>query len=137
MKTKKKTRGTKARVQAHKKKLGSAIYPHVHYIQGAAQQPTFKMYYRYYNNSGTVPSVWNTGSTADGNKGLFTYITGSVLQIATFLAIDPPAGESVSANLDVKLFRADNDVTGDVLAKYVDFHIELDSTGSYQQFSKT
>lgn len=48
----------------------------------------------------------------------------------------PPSNEIVSANLDLKIYRNDNDVSEDVLVKYVDYHYEIDSDGSREQFSK-
>lgn len=121
----------------HEKKLDSQIYWHVHYIQSEANKPTFKLDYKYYKNGQAVPGSWTTISTADGNKGIFTYPgSGSILQIATFPAITPPANETVSANIDIKFYRDDNDVTGDVLVKYTDFHYEINTSGSRQQFSK-
>jgi len=121
---------------SHMKKLGSGIYMHVHYIQSVAAQPIFKLDYKFYNNSDTVPGSWTTISTADGSKGVFTYTSGSILQIASFPIIAAPTDEGVSANIDMKLYRDDNDVTGDVLAKYLDYHYEKDSWGSAGQFTK-
>ena len=120
----------------HEKKLDSVIYPHVHYIQAEVAQPTFVYYYRYYNPDSEIPAGWQTGTTADGNKGIFDYVTGSISQIATFPSVTPPANESVSALMDIKLFRNDNDVTGDVLLKDFDIHIEMDGFGSDEQYSK-
>lgn len=121
---------------SHSKKLGSDIKFHVHYIQDGTTQPTFKIDYKFYNNGSTVPASWTTVSTADGSKGVFTYTSGDMLQIATFPAISAPTDENVSANLDLKFYRDDNDVTGDVLAKYIDFHYERDSFGSDEEFTK-
>lgn len=124
------------RQMPHAKKLDSDIYVHVHYIQDEATQPIFKIDYKFYNNNSAPPGSWTTLSTADGSQGIFTYTSGSLLQIATFPAITPPSPESVSANLDVKLYRDDNVVTGDVLTKYVDIHIEIDTFGSAGQYNK-
>ena len=121
---------------SHAKKLDSDIYLHLHYIQTSATQPTFKVDYKFYNNGATVPESWTTVSTADGSKGLFTYTSGSLLQIASFPAISPPENESVSANLDVKFYRDDNDLSGDCLTKYLDFHYEIDSFGSASELAK-
>lgn len=123
----------------HRKKLGSAIKLHVHYIQSEATQPTFKIDYKFYNNNEVVPGSWTTISTGTGtgaDKGIFTWSSGDLLQIATFPDVAAPTGETVSANLDIKLYREDNDLTGDVLAKYVDLHFEIDSLGSDAEYSK-
>jgi len=120
----------------HRKKMGSAIYYHVHYIQDQATQPTFKLDYKFYNNNSLVPATWTTISTADSSKGLFTWTSGSLLQIATFAAIAAPSSETVSANIDARFYRDDADATGDVLGKYLDFHYEIDSLGSSGEYTK-
>lgn len=125
-----------SRQMSHSKKLDSDIKLHIHYVQTIAAQPTFKVNYRFYNNGSAVPGSWTTISTADGSKGLFSWTTGSILQIATFPAISAPPSEGVSAQLDLIIWREDNDVTGDVLAKYLDIHYEIDAGGSSQEYSK-
>lgn len=120
----------------HSKKMDSDICLHIHYIQSEATQPTFECEYRFYNNGEAPPTTWNTGSTAEGSKGLITYTSGDMMQIAEFPNISVGTGETVSAMLDVKLWRNDNDTTGDVLAKYVDCHIEVDSMGSKTEYTK-
>ena len=121
---------------SHSKLMDSDIYFHIHFIQDEAQLPTFKIDYKFYLNGGLVPGGWTTISTANGSKGIFAYTAGSMLQIATFPAIFPPDNETVSANIDIKIYRDDNDVAGDVLVKYIDFHYEIDMSGSREQLSK-
>ena len=119
----------------HRKKMNSDVKLHIHYIQAGAVKPTFKIDYKFYNNGEIVPGDWTTISTADGNKGIFTYGSGSMLQIATFPAVSL-TDELISANLDMKLYRDDNDVSGDIITKYIDFHFEIDMQGSRSEFSK-
>lgn len=121
---------------SHQKKLNTAIKFHIHYIQTGTTKPTYKVDYRFYNNGDTVPGSWTTLSTADGNKGVFNYSSGSILQIATFPEIPAPVNEGVSANLEIIVYRDDNDVTGDVLTKYFDFHYQIDSFGSNEEYIK-
>ena len=120
----------------HRKKLVSGLRLHIHYIQDEAEVPTFKIDYRWYNNGSTVPESWTTISTGDGSGAIFAYSSGSILQILPFAEISAPIGESVSSNLDVKFYRDDNTVTGDVLGKYIDFHFVSDTLGSYEEYSK-
>jgi hypothetical protein len=119
----------------HARQYGTDLKLHVHYIQSSVVKPTFECEYRFYNNGDTVPGSWTSLSTADGNKGVFDYTSGSILQIGTFSAISP-VGDGISANLEFKLWRNDNDVTGDVLVKYIDFHYFRDSSGSRGEFVK-
>lgn len=121
---------------SHSKLLDSLIHLHIHYFQEEATQPTFKVDYRIYNNGAVPPGSWTTISTADNTKGIFAYPGGTILQIAEFPLITPPIPEGVSVNLDVQLYRDDDDVTGDVLGKYVDFHYQRDSLGSDEEYTK-
>lgn len=122
---------------SHSKKLNTVIYPHLHYIQAGTGTPIFEYYYRWYSNGGHVPSVWFTGSTVDGSRGIFSYTSGSMLQIAAFPAVTPPMGdEGVSSNFEIVLWRNDNIVSGDVLVKYYDIHYEVDTAGSDTQYTK-
>jgi len=120
----------------HRKLLDSDISLHVHYIQSESTQPTFKIDYKFYNNGEAVPGSWTTISTADESKGLFAYTSGSILQIGEFPMTSPPANEDVSANLDIRFYRDDNDLTGDALTKYIDFHYQMDDDGSRLEYTK-
>ena len=119
----------------HNKMLGTAIRPHIHYVQSGAAQPTFKMDYKFYNNNSAVPAGFTTLSTADGDKGIFTYDSGNLLQIAAFPEIAAPTSETVSAHFEFKLYREDTE-TGDFLAKYIDIHYLIDSFGSAGEYDK-
>ena len=120
---------------SHRKLLDSDIEPHIHYIQSSSDEPVFKMDYRWYNNGEAVPGSWTTISTADGDQAKFTYTSGSILQIAEFPSISPPTNEGPSSNVDIRLYRDDNVVSGDVLGKYVDFHFQTDKpAGSRDEY---
>jgi len=123
---------------SHRKKTGTAINLHIHYRQTSSLKPVFEVQYRFYNNGEQIPSQWTTLKTSDtgGNQGVFTYTSGSIIQIGTFPPIPAPTDEKISANLEIKLYRNDNVVTGDVLAKYVDFHFASDSLGSDTPLTK-
>lgn len=117
----------------HHMKLGTNIRPHIHFIQTSATTPTFKIDYRWYKNGDTIPSF--TTLTCDSYA--FTYPgSGSILQICSFPEIDGSAIDSVSSIMDVKIYRDDNNVTGDVLVKEFDIHYQIDSLGSKQEFIK-
>jgi len=124
----------------HRKALGTPIHFHFHYIQTSAAEPTFICEYRFYNNGGNVPATWTQLSTADvaegATKAALPYTSGSLLQVGAFAFIDPPADETVSANLEIKMWRDDADVTGDVLVKYLDTHYQMDTDGSRLEFVK-
>jgi len=116
----------------HDYKYSSSSFPHLHYHQTTATAPTWKMDLRITEN-GTTPGGFAT-YTATGST--FTYVSGTLLQIATWNAIDWSAIDTVSAIVDIKLYRDDNVVSGDVLAKSFDFHIQIDGPGSTLQYTK-
>lgn len=119
----------------HSKKLDTGIDLHVHYIQTSADVPVFTCEFRYYNN-GDDPGSFTTINTSDegGTGALFDYVSGSILQVAEFPLIAAPTDESVSACLDLIIYRNDNVVTGDVLVKYIDYHFEVSRAGSESEW---
>lgn len=118
----------------HARASGSDIKPHVHYVQAQATAPTFKIDYRWYDNN-EDPTAGFTTATATGSA--FTYSSGSIAQIATFDAINGSGITGVSSILEVKLYRDDNDVSGDVLVKEFDVHYQIDQErGSREEFVK-
>ncbi len=120
----------------HQKALGLSIEMHVHYIQSSADQPIFELQYKFYNNGADVPGSWTTLDTSL-LKGRHIWTTNDMMQKGVFPLITTPVNEIVSANLDVKLYRQTGDgVAGDVLTKYVDFHFQIDSLGSAQEYLK-
>jgi hypothetical protein len=121
---------------SHSKKLDTDIHLHVHYVQDEAGTPVFKIDYRWYNNGVAVPAGWTTISTGDGSGPVFSYDSGAILQILPFPTISPPSNEAVSSNLDVRFYRDDAAVAGDVLAKYIDFHYVKDQLGSDDEYEK-
>jgi hypothetical protein len=117
----------------HAMKSGSNIKPHVHWIQTSADEPVWKIDYRWYKN-GDAPPAFTTLNSA---TPVFTYTSGSILQISAFPEIDGSAIDSVSSIIDVKLYRDDNVVAGDVLMKEFDIHYQIDQErGSRQEYIK-
>jgi len=116
----------------HAWKVGTNIKPHIHYAQDESDTPTFKLNYRITENGSAVGSFTTITSTT----AIFTYTSGTIIQILPFPAIDMSAVDSVSAVLELILWRDDNDVTGDVLFKEFDLHYQIDSNGSDNEYTK-
>ena len=117
----------------HNRKAGTNIRPHIHFVQSVASTPTFKMSYRWYDNGASaIPSF----TTITATTFAFTYTSGSILQIALFPEINGSAIVGLSSMMDVKVYRDDATVTGDVLVKEFDIHYQLDSNGSSQEYRK-
>ena len=126
----------------HDKKLGTAITPHVHYVQSVTGTPVFEYYYKWYNPGGIIQhtGTWSTGTTRDGSRAIFAYGTGtaasgSLMQIAAFPDVTL-SGEGLSSHFDMILWRNDSVVSGDVLVKSVDIHYEKDGFGSDEAYTK-
>jgi hypothetical protein len=119
----------------HIKKLGTSLRLHIHFVQNSVNVPKFVCEYRFYNNGETIPG-WTTIDTDSGPGLVFTYTSGSIVNLARFPDIPSPSGENVSAILDLIIYRNDSNVTGDVLVKYIDYHFQVDSDGSRQEFVK-
>jgi len=118
----------------HAKELGSAIKLHVHFVQTSSDIPIFKVDYRYHNNGVAIPSF--TTISTELETPIFTYTSGSIIQILPFPDISAPASEGVSANLDMIFYRDDDVVSGDVLMKFLDYHFIRDDFGSREVYAK-
>ena len=117
----------------HNYQLHTALKPHIHYFQDEAQEPVFKMDYRVYElGATTIPSF----TTITASNFVFTYVSGTLNQIVSFPEIDMSAIDGISAILDIKIYRDDNVVSGDVLVKEFDFHYQIDGDGSREEFVK-
>lgn len=116
----------------HSYKLGTDIYPHIHFIQSSANVPVFKLKYRWYLNGAAVPSFTTITSTTV----VHTYTSGSILQRLAFPAISGAGITAISSMMDVQIYREDNVVTGDVLVKEFDIHYSLETVGSRSMISK-
>lgn len=117
----------------HNRQSQSNIRPHLHFIQTSASQPVFKIAYRWYNNGDTVPGSF---TTITASSFAFPYTSGNMLQIVGFPEIDGNKINSLSSMMDIKLWRDDAVVTGDVLVKEFDIHYLLDGDGSQYEYLK-
>jgi len=125
----------------HKWKIGSSLKPHVHWIQNQDAVPNALLKYRIYANS-ELPGLWQlvipTGLA-------FPYLQNA-LQISVFPEIDMSSITGVSAFIDIKLFRDTANLSGlfagadpyigNVLMKEFDFHFEINTIGSRQEYIK-
>jgi hypothetical protein len=123
---------------SHKKKLGTEVRLHFHFVQTGSAKAVFRCIYRFYNNGGLVPAFSSPIATNEtgGSQGSYPWVSGSLLNVASFPVIVAPTDEGLSSNLDVVLYRDDNVVTGDVLVKFIDAHYEIDTDGSQEEFVK-
>jgi len=121
------------RQMPHRMFQATAFHPHIHYVQDEATDPVWKVDYRIILN-GEDPTGSFTTLTSNGT--VFAYTSGSLLQIATFPEIAALPAMTVSAIFEAKLYRDDDVVSGDVLAKSFDVHFQIDSLGSVEEYTK-
>lgn len=125
----------------HEWKVGSNVYPHIHWFQADANMPNWLVQYRWQKQGSQKTTSW-TNLPYSGNA--FTY-SGTINQITSFPAIIPPSGAYLSDIVQFRIIRdSDNDstlfggadVVGDVEAVNFDIRIEVDSLGSNQEYVK-
>jgi hypothetical protein len=117
----------------HRYKVGSSIYPHVHWRQSAATVPVFKLDYKWYSVGDAVPANFSTYTMSTLAA---TYSSGTIHQISKNATPIPGSGKGISSMLVCKLYRDDNAVIGDVLVDQFDIHFEIDSPGSREEYTK-
>lgn len=104
---------------------GTALYPRILWIQSGATAPAWKLDYRWINLGGQVGDF--TTLTIASHE--FTYIQGTILQLSNFTGITG-TGYRAGSILQVKLYRDDNVVAGDVTAVSFGIYKRLSSLGS-------
>ena len=105
---------------------GTSLYPRVAWIQSAADLPVWKIAYRWINPGGQAGGAFTTISATSQE---FTWIQGSIFQIAHFAAISG-TGKKMGSILQVKLYREDAVLAGDALAVAFGIFKQVDCIGS-------
>lgn len=117
----------------HGYKLGSNIYPHIHWRQSAVENPVFKIDYKWFNIGDPIPAAF---STYVMNEKKLPYTSGSIHQISSGSIPIDGTGMEISSVLVMKLYRDDNVYVGDVLAFQFDIHVEKSHIGSRTEYSQ-
>ena len=118
----------------HSTKLNSTAKLHIHWEQPADQAYEFKLRWRIQRNGQLKTANWSDIVTVDMGNNSFVYGSGTLIQITSLLDIDL-TGIELSSIIQVKLTRSDA-TAGNIEALAVDFHFEIDTLGSKQEFSK-
>lgn len=119
----------------HAWREGTALGPHVHWVQPAAGNVIWQLEYRLMPaGGGSFPATW---TSVTGSDGVFPYTAGDFVQITSFPLVDM-SGFNISAMM---LFRLTRRGTEDTLAANVhllefDIHYQIDSFGSAHEFIK-
>ena len=117
---------------------GSAVEPHVHWIQPASGDVVWQLEYRVMPAIGAAfPSAWTTVTSTNSRS---TYPgSGNWVQITRFPSIDM-TGLEISAMILFRLSRLGGDaldtLAADVDLLEFDIHYQIDTPGSGQEFIK-
>lgn len=117
----------------HKWKMGSTIYPHVHWIQARNELPVFKLLYRWIDTGVVVPE-WSSAFTM--NALIAAYPGGTVGQISNNLTGIAGTNHTLSSVLQVKLYRDDSAYGATLFLTSFDIHFESDGLGSRYEYIK-
>lgn len=128
----------------HSWKVGSVVYPHIHWMQTTSAVPNFLLQYRWQTNGGAKVTSW---TPIKCNTAAITYTSGTMANIAkTASGITPPAGASLSDIIQFRIIR-DNANTSTLFAGAdpvaatasiisFDLHFERDTLGSRTEYTK-
>lgn len=129
---------------SHKWKLGTTIFPHIHWQQTSNAKPNWLIQYRWQKNGQAKTTAWTNFRCNINNA--FTYVSGTLNQISYDTGIVPPAGYSLS---DIIQFRVIRDTanastvfagadpyTGVASITGIDIHFEQDTIGSRTEYTK-
>ena len=139
------TGAKKDRIQFNLQKLHSIrvdgeMRLHIHWEQTTTDAIEWAVQYRIQNNGEDKETSWGSiytaysGATADTSNNAFDYTGGTMNQI-TSICVVPLADASISSTIQFRLARTDsNDYN--VLATFVDAHVQYDQIGSRSEFVK-
>ena len=119
----------------HDWKLGSTIFPHVHWVQGMSSSAIFNIDYKWVKLAGSTTGAFTTFAMASTD---FAWSSGTTMQqISTNTAgLSGSSISTLSSIIALKLYRQDNAYPGDALTYEFDIHYEIDSLGSNSEYSK-
>jgi hypothetical protein len=135
----------------HRWRVGTAIYPHLHWWQEALAMPHLMIGYRWQKQGAVKTTSW---TIAKHSSNSYTWSTGVLNQITQFGSIAAPSGAGISDCIQFRIYRdvaddsdlwnvdatpvAEVDVAtqDNVYAVNFDIHYQVDSAGSLGEYTK-
>jgi hypothetical protein len=127
----------------HDKYLGSAVVPHLHWVQAEDHIPNWLIAYRWYNNGADPTGAFTLIKYV---SHVYAYSGDTIMQLTNWAPLTAPTGETLSSILDVILYRDSANAsskfagadpyTAAVAAKEFDIHYRKDSLGSVTASTK-
>jgi hypothetical protein len=133
----------------HKVRVGSIIYPHIHWWQSASAMPNWLLAYRWQVQGAAKTTAWTEiGHSAN----VSTWSTGVLNQITKFDHIDAPTSPAAGLSdcVQFRIYRdtagestawtgkgeVDDNVQDDAYVVSFDIHVQVDAAGSYGEYTK-
>lgn len=128
---------------SHRWMLNSVIKPHIHWEQANNNLPNFLVQYRWQPVIGQKVTSWTDYAC---NTPAATYIDGTLNNICHGAGITPPVGANISDILQIRVLRDNANTSGvfvgadsyagTVRVTSMDVHIQIDTIGSRNEFTK-
>ena len=119
----------------HAAKVDSKLHMHIHWEQTDAVDRQFTLQWRIQSNGAAKTTAWETVIVSTNASNAFTYPgSGTFNQITELKEVDM-TDAGISATIQFRLARTDS-VAGDILATFVDAHVERDTMGSRGEYVK-
>ena len=131
----------------HHFKLNGECDPHIHWIQSESGVPNWWLRYRFWKNGGEA-GAWTSIAL---DSGVFPYVSGAIMQIHKPVedihlsgAVNGSLGVSDFIDIEItrdinnssSLFAGADPLTGDAQLRSFDMHLQVDSDGSPEEYSK-
>jgi len=107
---------------------------HVHWFQVNSNKIEFTVQYRIQKNGHPKTTAWTEVVSNSDDNSVFPYVSGTFNQITELASVDM-TGAGISATVQFRFTRSDS-TSGDILATFVDAHVERDMIGSREQYVK-
>lgn len=118
----------------HAAVVDGAMNLHVHWFQETSNKIEFTVQYRIQKNNQPKTTAWTQVISNSDDDSAFTYTSGTLNQITNLASVDM-TGAGISATVQFRFTRTDS-TSGNILATFVDAHIERDMIGSREEFVK-
>lgn len=125
------------KITKHKFKMPCALwYPHIHWMQSASGNVLWQLEYKIIPFGEIEPVSYTTIQTVQQE---FTYVSGTIHQISEFTPIDMTGFNSYAMHVKVKVSRIGGNAADTYTpeARFIgfDFHVPIDSIGTYDEFT--
>jgi len=120
----------------HAAKTDGEMRLHIHWEQTSTDDLEFTVQHRIQNNGAEKTTAWTTTVVSTNTNNVFTFDGHTTLNQITSLVNVDMTGASISATVQFKVARTDDTGGDDILAVFVDAHVNFDTIGSRTEYAK-